>query len=219
MTTMSISPKWIEGPLASVLCQLGDRYGLDPVDLWEYSQEDGVQGWDDGAGPWLAGSIYGLEGQILYALVRALKPDWVVQIGGWMGCSATHIGMALKANQQGRLSAVDINPNQCSQLWAEARPYVDLITSDGVAFLHSQADQTIDLLFEDAEHTVALTQALVEAALPKLAPGGFIINHDAGHYRVGADVRQALEQAGWDYDIYKPEPAQCGLAIGQIENE
>jgi len=183
--------------------------------LQDYALEDTVGGYDE-SGTWMGGSVYALEGQILYALVRALKPRHVVQIGGWVGCSATHIGMALKANGGGILTSVDLDPGQCSRLWNEVRPYVDLVTGDGVAWLQQQPVHSIDLLFEDAEHSVHLTQALVETALSRMVKGGFMINHDAGHIRLGAAVCRALDQAQWDYTIYKPYPAQCGLAIGQV---
>lgn len=204
----------VDGTLLEICHALSQEFNLNELELLAAMQEDKVGGYDD-AGTWMGGSVYGVEGQVLYGLVRVLRPASVVQLGGWVGCSATHIGMAIRANGFGHLWSVDIDANQCSRLWSEARPHVSLVHNDAVGFLNLQDDEMIDLIFEDTGHTVELTQAITEAALRPLKTGGMLLHHDAGHYRVGADVRQGIDQAGWTYTIYKPFPAECGLAIGR----
>ena len=66
---------------------------IDAAQLYQYAMSDTLGGYhiDESQRRWPMGSLWGVEGQILYALVRILKPRRVVQIGGWVGCSAMHL--------------------------------------------------------------------------------------------------------------------------------
>lgn len=207
-----------QGSLSDVCQELYFRYGLSG--LYELAVEDTIGGYqDDGKGKWGGGSVYEVEGQLLYALVRCLQSDRVVQIGGFAGCSASHLGLAVQNNQAGRLTSVDIDPNQCRHTPVALIERIDLVTMDGVEWLRKQRDHSIDILFEDADHTPALTAAIATEGQRVLKPGGFYVAHDAAHFRVGADVRQGLDQSGMDYNIYRIKPGQCGLAIWRKDIE
>src|SRR3990167_10454525 len=93
--------------LHSALEQIASAYSLDANALIAYAAEDLETGWDHGEGEWPTGSIWQVEGQVLYALVRALKPARVLELGTWYGCSATHILQALEANGYGALLVLD----------------------------------------------------------------------------------------------------------------
>lgn len=55
------------------------------------------------------GSVTEAEALLLYALVRAIKPEVVVEIGTSYGFSALHIAQALKDNGRGHLHTAEIN--------------------------------------------------------------------------------------------------------------
>src|SRR4051812_37043725 len=82
-------------------------WDLDAEALVAYASEDVIEGWTY-LGYWPGGSVWKEEGQILYALVRALRPKKIIECGTAAGCSATHMLSALAANQEGRLTSVSL---------------------------------------------------------------------------------------------------------------
>jgi predicted O-methyltransferase YrrM len=200
-------------------------------DLIAYANEDQIGGFhiDETKRLWPMGSLYAEEGQMLYALIRWLKPDSVVQIGGWAGCSATHLAMAVKANGKGHVTSVDNggdgNTEHGNLLPKELAEYVTLVWANGEDWLANQPDGSIGLMFEDASHATELVAKLSELALKKLQPGGLLVNHDAAHdfaivgggqkiaSPVGRAVRDGLAMANAYFRIYRAEPSDCGLAI------
>jgi len=76
-----------------------------------------------------AGSIHPAEGALLYALVRALAPDVIVETGTANGSSTAYILAALHANGAGRLVSVDL-PFRVSEQ-SELRPIVAGTSIDG----------------------------------------------------------------------------------------
>ncbi len=202
----------IQGSLEQI-CKELDLFLNEETNLHYYAMQDNIQGWDDGQGPWYGGSVYGVEGQILHAFVRSLGLQQVVQIGGFHGCSATHLAAALEQNGIGSLRSIDLDPNQCDNLWNAYRHRVQLITAEGVTWLKEQPDNSIEMIFEDANHDDWLVRDLAVEGMRILKPGGLYVAHDAAHFRVGADVRKGLDESGMDYEIYLIDPGQCGLAI------
>jgi predicted O-methyltransferase YrrM len=55
-----------------------------------------------------AGSVYALEGALLYGLVRALRPDVVVETGTANGFSTSYLLAGLNENRAGRLISIDL---------------------------------------------------------------------------------------------------------------
>ena len=51
---------------------------------------------------WPGGSVWEEEGRLLYGLVRALKPEVIVEIGSLVGCSTSHLALACRRNGRGR---------------------------------------------------------------------------------------------------------------------
>ena len=54
------------------------------------------------------GSVYPIEGALLYGLVRALRPATVVETGTANGISTTYLLAALARNETGRLVSIDL---------------------------------------------------------------------------------------------------------------
>lgn len=178
--------------------------------MYGYALEDTVEGYPD---EWPSGSLYGVEGQFLYAMIRLTKPERVAEIGRWEGCSATHILTALSREKSGKLITVDHDDNR-AKFKIDFEKRVEVIREDGIAWLRRQRDHSIDILYEDASHETAMVASVASYAKHKVAKGGWVVHHDAAHYVVGEKVRDGLARAG----IISPtilliEPSECGLAI------
>lgn len=220
--------------LEQELERIAAQIHADPNELIGYANEDTIGGFhiDEAQRKWPMGSLYGVEGQMLYALIRWLKPDSVVQIGGWAGCSAAHLASAVKANGKGHVTSVDNggdgNTEHGNLLPKELAEYVTLIWANGEDWLAQQPDGSIGLMFEDASHATELVAKLSALALDKVQPGGLLVNHDAAHdfaivgggqrvtSPVGLAVRDGLAIANAYFRVYRAEPSDCGIALTVI---
>lgn len=214
--------------LNETLLLLALQLNQDPEELIAFAAEDTIGGWDMGEGGWPIGSLWSVEGQTLYALVRALRPERVVEIGGHRGCSAAHLAMALDVNGSGSLTSVDIESSAGDMLPESLSDLVENVTADGIAWLEAQDDESIDLIFEDSSHGAEMCAAVATLAKFKLRPGGVLVMHDAAHdfgyvadwvqvpSDVGETVRRGLTAAlGGDYSVYRADPSDCGFAVYQ----
>lgn len=216
-----------------VLTLIAAQIKADPQALMAFAAEDTLGGyhWNEAQRTFPSGSLWQVEGQILYALVRWLKPMNVVEIGGWAGASASHLALAVQANGVGHVTSVDsgIGGQEHGHLLTpELRKSVTLVNREGVEWLLDQSPASIGFLFEDADHSTALVRSLTEAALPRMEPGGIIANHDAAHdfayigggvkinSEVGRAVRDGLALANVYFKPYLADPSDCGLAITLI---
>jgi predicted O-methyltransferase YrrM len=93
--------------LDGVAERLAAALDLDSGRFAGFAREDRHGGWDHGTGTFPKGSIWRGEGQVLYALVRSLRPRSIADLGTHVGASATHLAAAIDANGLGRLTSVD----------------------------------------------------------------------------------------------------------------
>lgn len=200
--------------LMQALTEIALLLDVDPVDLATYANEDPHDGWDENRGSWPVGSIWTVEGRVLYAIVRALGLTNAVELGTRYGCSATHIAEALKANGAGKLTTIDLYVHGPTELRIPPHldEYVEHITGEAVSYL-AMRDEPIDLIFEDLDHSAQTVAAVAGIARQKLAPGGVLVVHDAMHFNVGKDVRRGLEMAELPAGMWLIAPSDCGLAI------
>lgn len=216
--------------LTQVLQLVAAQIKADAGQLVAYAYEYTGGGYDINPvnSKWPQGSLWGVEAQILYALVRHLKPEKVVEIGGWAGASAAALASAVKANGHGQVVSVDnqVGAMEHGSLFpVELQPYATLVRANGEDWLAAQPDHSIGLIFEDATHEAELVALLSSLALRKLVPGGLLVNHDAAHdfayvgggQRVNSDVglavRNGLAKANAYFTPYLAEPSDCGVAI------
>jgi predicted O-methyltransferase YrrM len=201
--------------LRDTLTMMAAHLKLDAEELIRFSQEDSIGGFhtDESQRKWNVGSVWEVEGKVLYAIVRALKPEFVCEIGSYYGCSTAHIAAALEANGKGTLVSVD---NRTLQPPPEAiyipEKHVVSVQAEGAAYL-AQEGERFDLVFEDADHGPDSVAAISRAAWAALNPGGVLINHDAAHFLVGEAVRSGLIHADVPFRVYSIEPSDCGLAV------
>lgn len=213
----------------SELMLLAVQNGYNANELVQYIDEDHVGGYHVQAAlaTWPSGSVWESEGQMLYALVRYLKPEHVVEIGCLYGCSTTHIASALLKNGSGWVTSVDngANGQRGELIPLDKREVIKLVNGDGGDYLEGLADNSVDFIFEDAGHGEEDVYRFTVLAMRKLKPGGLLINHDAMHdlayygdgNKVPADdgqkIRAGLTRAGVQFQTYKPHESDCGFAV------
>lgn len=208
--------------LNDALTLIASKFDLDAQALIAYSAEDNIGGWDGNERlyNWAVGSLWSVEGKVLYALVRALKPRLCVEFGTWHGCSASHIAAALKANGAGKLFCVDNGGFGNVHIAPDLLPFVKFVDLDLFDYLGHKHATPIDFIFEDALHTSEQVEAVWSAAANGLlSSGGVIISHDAMHFLVGDDIQTGISAAGvTDVVSVLIEPGDCGLALWQKDD-
>lgn len=221
-------PRYDGIDIHSALDSIASAYGFDADTLIDYAALDPHGGYHprEGGDGFPIGSIWRVEGQILYALVRA-KIDsplygvdfHAVELGTHYGCSATHIAQAIHdSGKDGKLTCVDLNGAAGNMIPAHLLEYVEIVTGDMFDYLATQEPATFDFILEDGSHGADDVAKVWNAAHTLLKPGGLILSHDAEHFVVGADVREGIARAGY-FGLMPPartyliEPSDCGFAV------
>lgn len=186
---------------------------LDADALEAFGNEDSIGGYKSG---WPVGSIFGSEGQILYAITRALRPEHVFEIGTHHGCSAAHFLTALDKNESGTLHSIDILESAGDLIPDLLKARWKFYAMDAVDFMKSRARSMKKrplIVFEDGPHDYEFTRNALQAAR-ELSPD-LIISHDVLHYLVGGEMRRAwIEVFGeGGYIAVMPDGSDCGLGI------
>lgn len=169
-------------------------------------------------------------GLLLYALVRACKPQNAIEIGTGMGFSTLHVAQALKDNYspgglRARRSNSLVNPTTeyarrskiAGHLWslerdlekldvaltnvrnAELHGFVSLICGDSLEMLPVLMHrlEQVEFVFVDGDHSYEQCRMEVEAVIPYMSLGGYIVIHDA--------VRRRDPKRG---SYYSPSPGR-----------
>ena len=120
--------------------------------------------------------------ELLHSIVRALKPDVIVETGTHKGFSALMMAKAIEQNGNGHLYTADMVDHGVKALFERFKvsPFVTFLQMHSVDMLNSMSrDMKIDFLWLDADHGEESVLAEVEASLPFLRPGSYVGFHDA----------------------------------------
>ena len=147
------------------------------------------------------------DGRLLYALVRELEPDAILEIGTLHGGSASHMAAALERNEWGKLVTVDISPT--SSLKNMPEDYMDRIIAysgiDAGLWIHNGVQKWImddgfnhrfDFIHEDSSHEPHVVHSVYHCLPQLMSKGGVILSHDACT-GVGDDVLGGIHAAGY----------------------
>lgn len=121
-------------------------------------------------------------GELLSGIVRATKPERVIETGTHKGFSTLMIASALKRNELGHLYTIDRMDfnvmEECRQF--ELDQYVTFIKDDSRRALRELTNKIgkIDLIVLDSEHSRLSVCEEIDAALPGIKPGTIIAIHD-----------------------------------------
>jgi predicted O-methyltransferase YrrM len=209
-------------PLLIALTQAAAVLHLDAATMINAASDDPHGGYhaayDDG---FPSGSLWRVEGQFLYALVRALKPASVLELGTWHGASATHILQGINDNELGGLTCIDnraygdikIGGMMPKDLADSPFYFIESISIEKFIPHAIKEGWRYDLIFEDAMHTAEQVAFVWSHADRLLNPGGVIVSHDAMHAIAGETVRKGIAQAGYTTTNILISPADCGFAL------
>lgn len=206
--------------LDAALREIAAFLGLDADKLIAYAAEDTLGGfhYDPAQATFPGGSLWGVEGQVIYALVRALKPENALEMGTWQGASAVHLLSALERNKQGSLASVDWWEGAGALVPEHLRHRWSMHYQEAVHYLYVSAwDAWGGFVFEDCIHSESEVYAIVTALKPKLRKGAVVVHHDSEHGDDGQQIQRALTRAGANYRSWLIEPSDCGLAIWRAE--
>lgn len=152
--------------------------------------------------PKLSGSVFFNEVTI-YAMVRALKPEVMIETGGTPGKSTAFILRAMERNDKGHLYTIDLPPQTIEQsVLAERGKFHELMpagassnwvvpeslrqrhtlllgkSSDHLPSLLKQLDR-VDIFFHDSDHSYENMTWEFETAWAKIKPQGLLLTDDA----------------------------------------
>jgi predicted O-methyltransferase YrrM len=151
---------------------------------------------------------------LIKSIVRALKPELVVETGTFTGISSLSIAEGLRENGFGRLITCEFDREVYERAVARFRAsalhsYIDCRCCSS---LDLKIDQPIDLLFCDSELTIR--EAEVRHFIPQVNPYGLILMHDAGsHFKVVREAAFRMESEGLISVVTVSTPR--GLVIAQ----
>lgn len=200
--------------LNEALEQIAKHAGISAKSLIAFAKEDKITGCEDGE--FSSISVSRNEGKIIYALVRALRPELAVEIGTHSGCSATHILAAMEANGVGHLHSIDIGGIQPPGIPAEFHRRWSI---DEIDARYYNWPEQVDFVLEDGDHTRDLTSRVVAAA--KAHGARAILAHDAYNASVGGEVCAGFADAAPDYGTVLVDGPALGLAywFREVSNE
>jgi len=135
------------------------------------------------------------ERLFLFALIRGIRPQRVLEIGSRHGGSAAIISCAMEDNGRGRVIGIDPGPEiTVRKSFFHGRFHLITRPSpEAIAEAYEVAQGQFDVLFIDGLHTHRQCAADLAGALPYLAEGAYVLFHDAFHFGVSEAVREALE--------------------------
>ena len=137
----------------------------------------------------IGADLYAKRVVMQYAVIRAAKPDCVLETGVANGVSSAYLLLAMERNQKGALYSIDVNdgsflPNGKKVGWivpAWLRERWTLRLGDARALLPPTLAElkSLDVFIHDSLHTYEHMKFEYEQAYPYLRDGGIVISDDA----------------------------------------
>ena len=167
--------------------------------------------WDNPAFEEGVGSVRPGEGWLLYGLVRALRPAWILEVGTGYGFSTLHLAAGCHDNGHGTVFSIEPEPGrrQAAQNWLRkggvAQWAVLCATWPNLVY--------VDLAFFDAVHTAQAVASYFAAVELLLVQEAVVVVHNGCHEDHAA---KALEIAGFDDQwtvLRLPGTSKGGLAV------
>lgn len=162
----------------------------------------------------MGGAPYSKQIQMQYAILRAVRPEIVVETGVANGISSSYFLRALRENGTGHLHSIDHGgteylPEGRSTGWivpGDLRDRWTLHLGDARVELPPLLEQLgeIDVFVHDSLHTYEHMTFEFRAAFPALRPGGVLLSDDASRHgafpdfvvEVGSPLHETLRGVG-----------------------
>ena len=116
-------------------------------------------------------------GRLLYTLVRASRPDNVVEFGMSLGISAIHLASAVRDNGVGRVVTTELNANKVAMATAN---FADAGLDDLITVLHGDALETLASVDGPVQFVLLdgwkdLYLEVLQLLEPRLASGAIVV--------------------------------------------
>lgn len=147
-----------------------------------------------------------------YALVRALRPDHVLETGTDKGLGTMVLAAALLRNGTGRVTTMDLQPKAGSLISGRWADVVDLQVGDSLSLI-SKTQRPIGLFVHDSLHTVEHEHGEFEKVRPLLTEGGILMSDAAHHSSV---LQDWAEEHGWRFSFFREDPVEHWYPGGGI---
>ena len=153
------------------------------------------------------------RGPILYAITRALQPEYVLETGVANGSSTYYFLAAMKANGKGKLHSIDLPPGKDLSSDYRRTDAIDVARGHEPAWLVPEelrsnwefhlgdtrevlpkvlaALPPLDFFFHDSEHTYEAMMFEYESAWPRLKTGAILGSDDVALSRAFFDFARA----------------------------
>lgn len=150
-----------------------------------------------------------------YALIRALRPDHVVETGTDKGLGSCVLAAALLRNGSGRLTTIDVNPEAGYLIGGPYRDVVRSCIGDSVETLATLPEK-VDFFLHDSDHSAAHEAAELAAVEPLLSDGAAVLSDNA---RVTDELASWAETRAHRFHFFDERPADHwypGAGIGLV---
>lgn len=147
-----------------------------------------------------------------YALIRASKPNIVVETGTEKGLGSLVIAEALKRNGKGKLITIDMEPSSGLMIGPEYSGLVERMIGDSLLCL--EKIDAIDLFIHDSDHSAAHEFAEFQAATSRLTSGAMVLSDNA---HATAELEKWSISQGYKFAYFAEEPLNhwySGAGIG-----
>jgi len=117
---------------------------------------------------------------LLFGMVRSVKPENVLEIGTFEGDTAVAMAKALKENGNGHLTTLDIKDYQQENVIEDAglSDWVKCIKSNPNEYIDTIPSSSVDFIFIDDGHSYPEVIRDLENAHRLIKPYGYILGHD-----------------------------------------
>ncbi len=155
--------------LAQACTIISAHKGWNEAELLRFSSAYDGGGRDTGR--WGSDAIHYIEAQLLYGMVRYIRPSIAIEVGTSSGGSATAILTAMRDNAHGELHSYDLNPNAGEKVIGYGRWHFHA----GNFLDDDLLIPSADFAFEDGAHDYAFAYS----ALKRLKHVPHVMSHDA----------------------------------------
>lgn len=119
-------------------------------------------------------------GSLLYNLVRAVRPETVVEFGTSFGISTLYLAAAVRDNGAGRVVTTELSPDKAA---AARRTFAETGLDDVITLLEGDARETLGGLGAPADFVLLdgwkdLCLPVLRLLEPRLAPGTLVVADD-----------------------------------------
>jgi len=148
--------------------------------------------------------------ELVAAFVRAVQPEFVLEIGSHYGQGAELIGKALQQNGHGKCVSLEIDePLSNSARWRTqaVKDVVEIVTANSLEYI---PPVPVDLLYVDGSPNRVMD---VEHFVPYCRPGTIILIHDMAHQNYAIQLPRIYELCGPNH-VFVNSPR--GMAIIEL---